>query len=116
MDVNLLPLLPAIQVLLTALIVMLRDLFIAEDESKGFLALISLVGIGLAGGELVALWGAQEGAFDGSIMLDRFAAFFSLVFLGITALTILASIHYIRQRDPLGLGHAIGVCWTSRRG
>ena len=98
MDVNLLPLLPAIQVLLTALIVMLRDLFIAEDESKGFLALISLVGIGLAGGELVALWGAQEDAFDGSIMLDRFAAFFSLVFLGITALTILASIHYIRER------------------
>lgn len=97
MDVNLLPLLPAIQVLLTALVVLLRDLFIEDSEPKGYLALISLIGLGLAAGEAVALWGAQESAFNGAIVLDSFALFFSLIFLLVAALTILSSIHYVRM-------------------
>jgi len=97
MDVNLLPLLPAIQVLLTALVVLLRDLFIDEHEPKGFLAFISLIGIGLAAAEAVALWGAQESAFNESVVLDSFALFFALVFLLVAALTVLSSIQYVRQ-------------------
>ena len=97
MDANLLPLLPAIQVLLTALVVLLRDLFIEDHEPKGFLALISQIGIGLAAVESVALWGAQESAFNDSVILDNFALFFSLIFLLVSALTILSSIHYVRQ-------------------
>jgi NADH-quinone oxidoreductase subunit N len=97
MDVNLLPLLPAIQVLFTALVVLLRDLFIDEHEPKAFLAFISLIGIGLAAAEALALWGAQESAFSDSIVLDNFALFFALIFLLVGALTILSSIHYVRQ-------------------
>ena len=97
MDVNLLPLLPAIQVLLTALVVLLRDLFIDDHEPKGFLAFISLTGIGLAAVEAVALWGAQESAFSDSVVLDSFALFFALIFLLVAALTVLSSIHYVRQ-------------------
>src|SRR5688500_13575889 len=96
MDVNLLPLLPAIQVLLTALVVMLRDLFIEEDEPKGYLAFLSLIGISLAAAEAVALWGMHESAFIDCIVLDSFAVFFALFFLLIAALTILSSTHYIR--------------------
>lgn len=97
MDTNLLPLLPAIQVLLTALVVLLRDLFMEEHKPKGFLALISQIGIGLAAIESVALWGARESAFNDSVILDNFALFFSLIFLMVAALTILSSIHYVRQ-------------------
>src|SRR3970282_2956994 len=97
MDTNLLPLLPAIQVLLTALVVLLRDLFMEEHKPKGFLALISQIGIGLAAVESVALWGARESAFNDSVILDNFALFFSLIFLMVAALTILSSIHYVRQ-------------------
>ncbi len=97
MDVNLLPLLPAIQVLLTALVVVLRDLFIEEQKTKGFLAFISFVGIGLAAAESVALWGTRDGGFSDAVLLDNFALFFSLIFLIVAALTILSSIHYIRQ-------------------
>jgi NADH-quinone oxidoreductase subunit N len=97
MDFNLLPLLPAIQVLLTALVVLLRDLFIDAHKPKGFLAVVSLLGIGLAAVEAVALWGARESAFNDSVMLDSFALFFSLIFLAVAALTILSSIHYVRQ-------------------
>ncbi len=96
MNVNLLPLLPTIQVLLTALVVLIRDLFIEEHESKGYLAFISLLGIGLAAAESVALWGWQEGGFNDSVMLDSFSLYFSVIFLIAAALTILSSIHYLR--------------------
>src|SRR6266480_6821050 len=96
MNVNLMPLLPAVQVLLTALVVVVRDFFIEEHEPKGFLAFISLAGIGLASAEVLALWGAQEGAFSDSIILDNFALYFALIFLLAAALTILSSIHYVR--------------------
>jgi NADH-quinone oxidoreductase subunit N len=96
MDLNLIPLLPAAQVLLTALVVMLLDLFIKEQE-KGLLAWISLVGLSLGEVETVLLWGSQEGAFGDTVLLDNFALFFAQVFLGVAALTILSSIHYVRQ-------------------
>ena len=97
MDVNLLPLLPAIQVLLTALVVLVRDLFIDEHEPKGYLAFISLLGIGLAVAETLLLWGGQDSAFGESIVLDSFALYFSLIFLLAAALTILSAINYLRQ-------------------
>ncbi|HVO93065.1 MAG TPA: NADH-quinone oxidoreductase subunit N [Terriglobales bacterium] len=97
MDANLIPLLPAAQVLLTALVVMLRDLFIEEHEPKGILALLSLVGLGLTFGEALLLWGANESVFNEGFVLDNFALFFTLLFVVIAALTILSSVHYVRQ-------------------
>jgi NADH-quinone oxidoreductase subunit N len=98
MDINLIPLLPATQVLLTALVVMLLDLFIKEAE-KGLLAWIGLVGLALSGAETVLLWGAQEAAFGDTLLLDNFALFFTQVFLVVAALTILSSIQYLRQTN-----------------
>jgi NADH-quinone oxidoreductase subunit N len=95
MNVNPIPLLPAAQVLVTALVVMLLDLFLKEKE-KGLLAWISLLGLALCSGEAVFLWGSQEGAFGDTFYLDNFALFFTQIFLGATALTILSSIHYIK--------------------
>jgi NADH-quinone oxidoreductase subunit N len=96
MDVNLIPLLPASQVLLTALVVMLLDLFVKEGE-KGLLAWIGLLGLALAGAETVLLWGSREGAFGDTVLLDNFALFFTQLSLGAAALTILASIQYVRE-------------------
>lgn len=96
MDVNLIPLLPAIQVLVTALVVLLRDLFFKEHESRGFLALVSLLGLALAAGESIALWGLPGSTFNDGFVLDDFAIFFTLIFLLAAALTILSSIEYIR--------------------
>ncbi|MGH7870792.1 MAG: NADH-quinone oxidoreductase subunit N, partial [Candidatus Binatia bacterium] len=97
MDANLIPLLPAAQVLVTALVVVIRDLFLKEGEPKGILALLSLIGLGLAFGESMILWGANEGAFNDSIMLDSFALFFTMIFVVVAGLTILSAIHYVRQ-------------------
>src|SRR6201981_675306 len=95
-DANLVPLLPAAQVWLTALVVMLLDLFLDEQE-KGFLAWISLLGLALCAGESIILWGSQDAAFHNAIVLDNFALFFAQLFIGVAALTILSSIHYIRE-------------------
>ncbi len=95
MNVNPIPLLPAAQILVTALVVMLLDLFLKEKE-KGLLAWISLLGLVLCSGEAMFLWGSQEGAFGDSYYLDNFALFFTQIFLGVAALTILSSIHYIK--------------------
>jgi NADH-quinone oxidoreductase subunit N len=97
MDVNFTPLLPTAQLLVTALVVMLRDLFIEEHEPKRILVFLSLVGIGLAAGETLALWGVQESAFHDSIVLDNFAHYFALIFMLAAGLTILSSIDYVRQ-------------------
>ena len=97
MEINFTPILPAAQLLVTALVVLLRDLFIPERESKNILVFLSLIGIGLTAAEALALWGAQDSAFNDSILLDDFAIFFNLVFLSVAALTILSSIDYVRQ-------------------
>jgi NADH-quinone oxidoreductase subunit N len=97
MDANFTPLLPAAQLLVTALVVMLRDLFIEEHEPKRILVFLSLVGIGLAAGETLAFWGVQESAFHDSIVLDDFTLFFALIFMFAAGLTILSSIDYVRQ-------------------
>jgi len=97
MDINFTPLLPAAQLLVTALVVLLRDLFIEEHKPKDILVFLSLVGIALAAGETLALWGVQESAFNDSIVLDNFALFFALIFLMAAGLTILSSIGFVRQ-------------------
>src|ERR1043166_8527851 len=95
-SVDLIPLLPTTQVLLTAVVVMLLDLFLGEHE-KRLLAWISLLGLALGGVETVILWGSQEGAFGNILVLDNFALFFTQVFLAVSALTILSSIQYIKE-------------------
>src|SRR5207237_4583688 len=60
-------------------------------------AWISLLGVSLGAGETVLLWGIQESAFVDTLLLDNFALFFAQIFVGVAALTILSSIHYVRQ-------------------
>src|SRR5713226_2310595 len=101
MDANLTPLLPAAEVTLTALTVLLVDLFLREEE-KGFLAWISILGLALAAGMAFFLWGSQEGAFRETVLLDNFALFFTELFLGGAFVTILSSIHYLRETGIRG--------------
>lgn len=96
METNLTPLLPAAEVLLTALVVLVLDLFVPKNE-KGILVWISLIGLALAGVMAFFLRGGHEGAFQDTIRLDPFALFFTVFFLGAAALTILSSVEYLRE-------------------
>jgi NADH-quinone oxidoreductase subunit N len=96
MDVNLVPLLPAAQVLLAALVVMLLDLFFADHE-KPLLAWISIFGLALCAVDAALLWGSREGAFADTFLLDNFSLFFTQLFVGAAILTILSSIRYVKE-------------------
>lgn len=96
MEINLTPLLPAAEVVLTALTVLLLDLFLDEGE-KGLLAWISALGLVLASALAFFLWGSYEGAFQNTFLLDSFGLFFTQVFLASALLTILCSVEYLRQ-------------------
>jgi len=96
MDVNFIPLVPAAQVLLTALVIMILDLFVQEHE-KNLLVWIGMLGLALASGAALFLWGSQEAAFGDTLLLDNFALFFTQILLAVAALTILSSTDYLRE-------------------
>ncbi|MFQ5849182.1 MAG: NADH-quinone oxidoreductase subunit N [Candidatus Binatia bacterium] len=98
METNFIPLLPAAEVTLTALTVLLLDLFLGKRE-KGILAWISVLGLGITAGLSVLLWGSQEGAFQNSLLLDNFGLFFTNLSLGAAVMTILSSAHYLNETN-----------------
>lgn len=96
MEINLTPLLPAAEVVLTGLTVLLLDLFLEESE-KALLAWICALGLVLASVLAFSLWGSYEGAFQNTFLLDSFGLFFTQLFLGSALLTVLCSVDYVRQ-------------------
>ncbi len=86
---------PELSLAAFAIVVILLDLFI---QRKGLLAVISLVGLVVAAGFTIAMWGGSPQAiFNNMLAVDGFALFFKLLFLGIAALVILASVDYVAK-------------------
>jgi len=86
---------PELSLAAFAIAVVLLDLFI---QRKGLLAVISLVGLVVAAGFTIAMWGGSPQAiFNNMLAVDSFALFFKLLFLGIAALVILASTDYVAK-------------------
>ena len=83
---------PELSLVATAIAVILLDLFI---QRKGLLVVVSLVGLVVAAGFTIAMWGGSSQAiFNNMLAVDNFALFFKLLFLSIAALVILASVDY----------------------
>ena len=82
---------PELSLAATAIVLILLDLFI---ERKGVLVVLSIIGLAVSAGFAIALWGTSRAAFNGMLSVDNFALFFKLLFLGIAALVILASVDY----------------------
>jgi len=83
---------PELSLAAFAVIVILLDLFV---QRKGALAIVSLIGIVVSAGFTLAMWGGDAQAiFNNRLAVDSFALFFKLLFLGIAALVILASVDY----------------------
>lgn len=79
--------------------VILLDLFVQE---KRLLAVVSLFGLAIAGVYAVVFYNVMEG-FNQMLVVDGYALFFKLLFLGIAFLVILASNDYVKK-----LGDAVG--------
>ena len=79
----------------TAIVVILLDLFI---QRKGWLVAVGIAGIVVSAGFTLAMWGGSPQAiFNNMLAVDNFALFFKLLFLGIAALVMLASVDYVAK-------------------
>ena len=80
-----------------AILVILLDLFI---QQKGLLAVISIIGLIISAGFTIDMWGdGTQAVFYNRMVVDGFALFFKLLFLGISALVILASTDYVSKME-----------------
>ena len=86
---------PELSLAAFAIIVILLDLVI---QRKGWLIVVSIVGIVVSAGFTLAMWGGSPQAiFNNMLAVDNFALFFKLLFLGIAALVILSSVDYVSK-------------------
>ena len=89
---------PLLALTLTGTLVMVVDLFTPRARRTGHLALISLVGLAVTGVLAVLSWDYNRtGAFAGMVAADNFTQFFNLLFVLITAVTILLSHEHLAE-------------------
>jgi NADH-quinone oxidoreductase subunit N len=93
------------EIIITAFgfLVLLVDVFLPKKENKGYLGVISLIGIFLAGVLTVTQMGSVKSGFEGMFVSDGFALFFKVTFLIIAFLTVLISIGYTK-REGMAFG------------
>jgi NADH-quinone oxidoreductase subunit N len=84
------------EIIITAFgfLVLLVDVFSAKEEKKGYLGILSLIGIILAFFYTLPLVGSAKTGFEGMFTSDGFAIFFKITFLIIAFLTLLISMGY----------------------
>jgi NADH-quinone oxidoreductase subunit N len=84
------------EIIITAFgfLVLLVDVFLAKEERKGYLGILSLIGIVLAFFYTLPLVGSGKTGFEGMFTSDGFAIFFKITFLIIAFLTLLISMGY----------------------
>ena len=101
---------PEVIVCAAAVVVMLVDAF-ARPTQRWITGGISLVGLILAGAASVWLWVAgtpSADAFNGMIVLDELRLGFTLIFLFVSALTLLLSIVWVENEQlPAGEFHSL---------
>lgn len=112
-DINFSLIMPEVIVALAGILVMLVDAFNKRADQRWLTGGISLAGLAAAAVSCFLLWndagtGALLQAFNGMIVLDRMRLSFTLVFLLVSALTILISMLWIeREALPAGEFHAL---------
>ncbi|MEJ2208096.1 MAG: NADH-quinone oxidoreductase subunit N [Anaerolineae bacterium] len=98
---------PEIAVLLTALLVMVVDLFL-PDEHKPRLAWLGLVGVLAAAGLAYYIWDGSDAVLQDMLAADGYALFFHLAILVAAGLALLFSFDYVRHSGlPQGEYYAL---------
>ncbi len=101
---------PEVIVCVAAVLVMLVDAF-ARPTQRWITGSIALVGLALAAGASIFLWlngATNPDAFNGMIVLDELRLSFTLVFLLVSALTLLISTVWVHgEQLPAGEFHSL---------
>ncbi len=111
-DVNFTLILPEVIVSIAGILVMLVDAFTRRTSQRWATGALSLVGLLASAGSCLWLWQAGEtikrSAFNGMIVLDSMRLSFTLVFIIVSALTVLLSMIWIEREDlPAGEFHSL---------
>jgi NADH-quinone oxidoreductase subunit N len=111
---DLLVIAPEIVVLVTALLVMMVDLFLGKKQ-KSRLAWLSLVGVLAAAGLAFYIWDGTDPRLQDMLAADGYALFLNLVILAAAALAILFSVEYA-ERSGLAQGEYYALLLLSATG
>src|SRR5687767_909963 len=91
---------PVLGMTLTGCLVMLADLFTPRRAEKSHLAILSLVGLAVTAALSLLTWDYENRvAFSGMVVADNFTQFFNLLFVFITAVTVLLSQTQLERED-----------------
>src|SRR5688572_6920514 len=91
---------PVLGMTLTGCLVMLFDLFTPRRTGTRNLAIVALVGLAVTAGLSLWTWDYENrSAFGGMVVADTFAQFFNLLFVFITAVTVLLSQTQLERDD-----------------
>jgi len=93
-SLNLVVLAPQFVIIVTALVVLLADLFRGEEQ-KTLPAWLSLAGVILSAAVMLVTWGREASSFQNMAVADGYSLFLNLVFLTTAGLSILISIEYV---------------------
>ncbi len=88
---------PEIIITLFGFLVLLIDVFLPKKGGKGYLGILSLIGIVIAFFYTLPQIGSVKSGFTGMFISDGYALFFKLTFLMIAFLTVLISMGYTRR-------------------
>jgi len=93
------------EIIITAFgfLVLLVDVFLPKRGTRGYLGILSLIGIVFAFIYTLPQMGSVKSGFEGMFISDGFSLFFKLIFLIIAFLTILISMGYT-QREGIEFG------------
>src|SRR5215470_14612725 len=97
-DISWIAILPVLIVTVTSILTLVADLWMQgpDRESLGWIGLIGLV---IAAAAAVALWSTHLSTFSGTIVVDRYGLFFTLLFCLASGLTLLMSMSYLELTD-----------------
>lgn len=101
-EINVTAIAPEIVMTLSALVVLLLEVFLKGRENRGYLGVLSAIGVIVAFLFTLPLMGAETAAFGGMFTNDGYGLFFKVVFLLIAFLTLLISIGYARRVEIEG--------------
>lgn len=93
---NLVALAPQIVLVVTVILVMLFDMFVADKRVMGY---VSLLGLGLAALVCVGMLGRPAQAIQTMAVSDGYSLILNLVFIATAALSILIALSYLSEHD-----------------
>jgi len=102
-DIDLYLIAPELIITAFGFLVLLVDVFSPKGEKKGYLGVLSLIGVVIAFFYTLPLVGTGKTGFEGMFTADGFAIFFKITILIIAFLTVLISMGYA-SREGIGFG------------